>query len=145
MAKASKVARLTASIDADEAGALEAAALVLQTFARVENPEAVTSAVISRWIIERMKTSVGKRLTDNVVFDLHDAKLQGIVEATLPNIAEMLSEGGFDFARSFGELSKEEAVQLFLAPVIAHRVAAVAAGESPDFPFSDPIPFGGDA
>lgn len=142
MARSAKIARPTMSIDADEAEALEAAALTLQTFARVENPEAVASAVISKWIIERMKRAVGKRLTDNIVFDLQEAKLRGMVEATLPKIAEALGAGGFDFAGSFNDLDRDAAVNLFVAGCVAYREAAVAAGEAPDFPFSDPIPFG---
>lgn len=133
------------SVDADEAEALGQAALTLQAFARVENAEAVAAAVISKWIIERMKRSVGKRLTDNVVFDLDDAKLRGMVEAALPKIAESLSGAGFDFAGSFNDLDRDAAVNLFVAGCVAYREVAVAAGEAPDFPFSDPIPFGGEA
>lgn len=143
MARASaKLARPQVEPDADEAEALAAAAATLQAFARVENAEAVASAVISRWIIERMKRAVGSRLTDNVVFDLSDAKLRGMVEATLGKAAEALGASGFDFAGSFNDLSKEQAVDLFVAGCVAYREAAVAAGEAPDFPFSDPIPFG---
>lgn len=141
MARAAKIARPIAGVDADEAEALAAAALVLQSFARVENAEAVAAAVISKWIIERMKRASGKRLTDSVVFDLGEAKLRGMVEATLPAIAEALSAGGFDFAGSFNDLDREAAVNLFVAGCVAYREAAVAAGEAPDFPFSDAIPF----
>lgn len=144
MARASaKIARPARDTDADETEALAAAAVTLQSFARVENAEAVTSAVISRWIIERMKRAVGKRLADVVVFDLQEAKLRGMLEAVLPKIGAALGEGGFDFAGSFNDLTKEAAVDLFVAGCIAYREAAVAAGESGDFPFSDPIPFGG--
>lgn len=139
MAKA-KIARPIAGIDADEAEALGAAAQVLQSFARVENAEAVACSVISTWIIERMKRAVGKRLTDNLVFDLGEAKMRGRITAMLPKIAEAL--GGFDFTASFNDLSKDQVVDLFMAGCIAWREAAVAAGENPDFPFSDPIPFG---
>lgn len=144
MGRPAKIARPTPSIDADEAEALEHAALTLQAFASVDNPEAVASAVISRWIIERMKRCVGKRLADTVVFDLGEAKLRGMVEATLPKIAEALDEGGFDFAGSFNDLAKEGVIDLFMAGCLAYRAAAVAAGEAADFPFSDPIPFGGE-
>lgn len=144
MARASaKIAKPLVSQDADETEALAVAAATLQSFARVENPEAVACAVISAWIIERMKRSVGARLTDNVVFDLQDAKLRGMVEATLPAAADVLATGGFDFAASFSDLSKDQAIDLFMAGCVAYRAAAVAHGESPDFPFSDPIPFGG--
>lgn len=145
MAKAAKIARTLTSIDADEAEALEQAALTLQSLARVDHAEAIASAVISSWIIARMKRTTSNRLADNVVFDLDDAKLRGMVEATLPKIAEALGASGFDFAGSFNDLSKSGAVELFVAGCVAYREAAVAAGEAPDFPFSDPIPFGGTA
>lgn len=144
MARAAKIARPVAGIDADEAEALEQAALTLQSLARCENPEAVASAVISRWIIERMKRAVGRRLSENLVFDLADAKMRGRIEAMLPKVAEALGAVGFDFAGSFNDLSKEGAVDLFVAGCIAWREAAVAAGENPEFPFDDAIPFGGE-
>ena len=122
---------------------MAAAAATLQSFARVDNAEAVASAVISRWIIERMKRAVGARLADNVVFDLQDAKLRGMVEAALPQIGAALS--GLPADVPFFGLGKEQAVDVFMAGCIAYREAAVAAGESHDFPFSDPIPFGGAA
>lgn len=144
MARPAKIARPQASGDADEAEALEQAALTLQTFARVDNPEAVASAVISRWIIERMKRAVRSRhLADNAVFDLSEAKMRGRVEAMLPNIADALISQGFDFNMPFGALSKQHITDLFVAGCIAWREAAVAAGESGDFPFDDSIPFGG--
>lgn len=143
MAKPAKIARPTPSIDADEAGALAAAAATLQTFARVENAEAVAHCVISTWIIERMKRAVSARkLADNLVFDLSEAKMRGRLEAMLPNIAESLGATGFDFSQSFNDLSKDTVVSLFLAGCVAWREAAVAAGESADFPFDDTIPFG---
>lgn len=145
MARAAKIARPVAGIDADEAEALGQAALTLQSFARVENAEAVACAVISTWIIERMKRVAGRRLTGNVVFNLNDAKLRGMVEAALPKIAEALATSGFDFTRSFNELDRDGAANLFLAGCVAHREAAIAVGESPDFPFDDPIPFGEEA
>lgn len=138
-----KIAPPARSIDADEAEALAAAAATLQAFARVENAEAVTSAVISRWIIERMKRTVAKRLADNVVFDLRDAKLRGMVEAALPQIGAGLAGAGTPSDVPFFELSRDQAVDACVAVCIAYREAAVAAGESGDFPFSDPIPFGG--
>lgn len=128
--------------DADEAEALAVAAVTLRSLTGCPNPEAVASAVISRWIIERMKRCVSGRLADTVVFDLQDAKLRGMIEAALPKVAAALGESGFDFAGSFNDLSKDGAVDLFVVGCVAYREAAVAAGEAPDFPFSDPIPFG---
>jgi hypothetical protein len=133
--------RPTYSPDVDEQEALAAAAATLSGFTSVANPEAVTAAVISRWIIERMKRTTRGRLADNVVFDLQEAKLRGMLEAALPQIAAGM-DGVIPFDVAFGDLSKEQAIDLFLIGCIAHREAAVAAGESGDFPFSDPIPFG---
>lgn len=128
--------------DADEAEALAAAAATLRSLTGCPNPEAVASAVISRWIIERMKRAVrNRRLADNLVFDLGDAKMRGRLEAMLPSIAETLGAAGFDFDLSFNGLPREAAVDLFAAACIAWREAAVAAGENADFPFDDPIPF----
>lgn len=145
MARASKIARPVVGHDADEAEALEAASLVLQTHARVENPEAVTAAVISKWVIERMKRCVAGRMADAVVFDLGDAKLTGMIEAALPKVGEALAGAGFDFSKAFSDLSKDEIISVLVAGCVAHREAAVAAGENPNFPFDDPIPFGDNA
>lgn len=143
MARAStKMARPIAGHDADETEAVAIAAAVLQSFARVENAEAVTYAVISTWIIERMKRAAGKRLADVVVFDLGDAKLQGMISAILPKIGDALDTAGFPFDKTFSDLTRDQAVALFVAGCVGFREAAVAAGEAPDFPFSDPIPFG---
>lgn len=122
--------------------AVAVAAAVLQSYARVENPEAVTYAVISAWIIQRMKISAGKRIADTVVFDLNDAKIRGMVSAILPKIADELEKAEFPFGKTFSELNREEALDLFHIGCIGYRDAAVAAGEAPDFPFSDAIPFG---
>lgn len=126
--------------DADEDEALGVAAQVLQSFARVDNAEAVAYAVISAWIIARMKRAAGRRLAENVVFDLREAKMRGRIEAMLPLIAEAL--GDFDFTASFNDLSKDQVIDLFVAGCVAWREAAIAAGENPDFPFDDAIPFG---
>lgn len=146
MARAStKIARPLVGHDADETEAVAIAAAVLQSFARVENAEAVTYAVISTWIIERMKRATGKRLADVVVFDLEDAKLKGMLSAILPKIGDALDAADFPFDKAFNDLSRDQALDLFVIGCCAFREAAVAAGEAPDFPFSDPIPFGGEA
>jgi hypothetical protein len=131
------------SPDIDEQEALSAAAATLRGLVSCQNPEAVASAVISRWIIERMKRATGARLADTVVFDLNDAKLVGMIEAALPKIGAALADLPGDVP--LWSLTKDQAVSVFVAGCIAHREAAVAAGEAPDFPFSDPIPFGDEA
>lgn len=139
---ASKPIRPIAGRDADEVEAVAIAATVLQSLARVDHAEAVTTAVISTWILERMKRTISKRLCDNVVFDLEEAKLKGMVSAVLPQIANALEAADFPFGKTFSDLSRDEALTLFLVGCIGYREAAIAAGEAPDFPFSDPIPFG---
>lgn len=132
--------------DLDEVEALDAAAAELKLHApAVRDAQAVASAVISRWIIERMKRHTGKRLNENVVFNLNDAKLEGMIEAALPKIGEALAAQEFPFGKAFNDLTKEDAVSLFLAGCVAYRETAVAAGEAPDFPFEhafeDEAPF----
>lgn len=139
--------RPLAAPDQDEVESLDAAAAELKAHAPgVTNAQAVASAVISRWIIERMKRHSGKRLNETVVFNLNDAKLEGMVEAALPKIGEALAAAEFPFDKSFNDLTKEDAVTLFLVGCVAHREVAVAAGEAPDFPFDTPfndtVPFG---
>jgi hypothetical protein len=129
--------------DADEAEALAAAAVTLRSLTGCQNPEAVASAVISRWIIERMKRCAGARLADTVVFDLGDAKLRGMIEAALPQIGGAIAEAGVESDAAFFDLPRDQVLNVFVAACIGYREAAVAAGESRDFPFSDPIPFGG--
>lgn len=143
MARASKrVSRPIAGPDADEVEAVAEAAAALQSYARVDNPELVTELVISTWIIARMRRNTSRRLTENVVYDLEDAKLKGMLAAVLPTIANNLDAADFPFGKTFTDLSRDEALKLFFIGCQAYREAAVAAGESPDFPFSDPIPFG---
>jgi hypothetical protein len=140
-------ARQVAGPDADEVEALGAAAATLKGLCpTAQNAQAIASAVISTWIIERMKRHTAGRIHDMVVFNLGDAHLVGMVEACLPKIGENLATAGFPFDRAFADLTKQQAVVLFMAGIIAHREVAVAGGEAPDFPFSepfsDPIPFG---
>lgn len=143
MARAStKTARVLPGRDADEEEAVAAAAAVLQSFARVENPEAVAYSVITTWIIERVKRSAGRRIGESIVFDLDNAHIKGLVAGVLPKIADGLDDRDFPFGKTFSELSRDEAALLFSVGCIAYREAAVAAGEDPNFPFNDPIPFG---
>lgn len=142
--------RRVAGVDADELEAVSVAASTLKSLCpSAVNPQAIAHAVISAWIIERMKRHTTSRLHEHVIFNLADAKLAGMVEAALPKIGGVLAGAGFPFDVAFSDLTKPQAVTLFLAGVVAHREAAVAAGESSDFPFAavfdDPIPFGGEA
>lgn len=149
-ARASKPATLPrpkAGGDVDEAAAIACAVEALRAHADNRNATAVATAVISAWIVERTRLQTAGRLTEHVVFNLGEAHLTGMVTACLPQIGGTLAEAGFDFAKSFGDLTKAEAVSLFLAGCVAYREAAIRKGESPGFPFDeafdDAVPFGG--
>lgn len=131
--------RRKAGVDAEEAEALAAAAAVAEQFTSRANAKTAATAIISEWITARARLNVEKRLTETLIFGLGDARLTGLIQACLPQIGAYLAEKGFDFDKSFSDLSKHEATQLFLAAVLAHRDAAVAEGESPDFPFDPPL------
>jgi len=142
--------RQIAGPDADEVAAVQAVADALAGYGvpRAKATEVATVAICT-WIATRSRLHTGNRLTETVVFDLNDAKLRGMIEASLPHIADALAKAGFPFGKSFNDLTKAEAVNLFTAGCVAYRDAAVAAGEDPEFPFeeafNDPIPFGTDA
>lgn len=136
-----KVALPKALPNPDEDAALSIAATELRALCpSVHNAEAVTSAVISKWIIERSKRASRVRLSETVAFDLGDARLRGFIEAALPQIGEAL--GGLDPTKPLFELSRDEVVGVFAAACIGASAAATAYGESQAFPFDDPIPFG---
>lgn len=141
---APKKIKTIAGPDADEVEAVEAAAAVLQSLSRMTASEAKAAvyAVVSTWILERVKRQVGRRLSDNIVFDLQDAQIVGQIEALLPKIGDALSAANFPFEATFNDLTRQQAVMLFVAGAVAHREALVLAGEDPNLPFSDPIPFG---
>lgn len=121
--------------DPDEVAALAAATACLTGLVKgVADPQAVTIAVISRWIIERAKAVSGRRLGE-VAFDLGDAKLRGVVEACLPAIAEKM--GHIPPDKPLFELSKVEVVDVFVAAAQAISAAKLGYLEQPD----DQIPF----
>jgi hypothetical protein len=134
--------RLETAPDAQEDRALtEAAAAVTRTFGNLPvDPRSLAAVAISAWIISRSRQSAGIRLTENLVFDLSDARLRGFAEAALPALGETLADLPPDLP--LFELSKEQVVSVVVASVQAANAAAVAAGESALFQFDDPIPFG---
>jgi hypothetical protein len=141
--------RQIAGGDVDEAESLDIAARVLLDRSPVLGWAAARNgayAAISAWIVERTRRQTAGRLSEHVVFNLGEAHLTGMVTACLPQIGGTLAEAGFPMDKAFGDLTKAQAVQLFLAGCVAYREAAVRKGEAPDFPFEaafdDAIPFG---
>ena len=140
--------RLRAVGDTDETESLAVAAATLMERAPGMNKVAAeghATAVISAWIVERTRRQTAGRLHEHVVFNLGETYLTGMVQACLPQIGATLAEAGFDFSKPFADLSRDEAVTLFLVGCIAYREAAIRKGEAPDFPFEaafdDAIPF----
>lgn len=118
--------------DPEEQAAVARAAGVLRDLAPgVSNPEAIATAVISAWIIERVKLSSG-RMTGDIVFDLTDSHLRGSLEASLPKIGEALSHLPAD--KPLFALSKDEVVDVFAAGCLAGREKGAL--------LNDEIPFG---
>lgn len=128
--------RPIAGPDADEVESLGVAAAELKMLCpAVSNAEAVASAVISKWIIERTRRTAGARLTETVAFDLGDAQTRGMLEAALPQIGAVLATLPADVP--LFSLSKPQVVDVLTAGVQAWREAAVALGEAPGFPMDD--------
>jgi hypothetical protein len=126
--------------DPEEEAALARAVAVLRSLAPgATNPEAITIAVISSWIVERTRLSAGKRLTSNLAFDLGDSRTRGIVEAALPGIGAKLAHLPAD--KPFFKLEKGQVVDAFTAGIFGAHAAAVSLGELGQFPFDDVIPF----
>lgn len=126
--------------DPEEEAALTRAVATLRSLAPgASNPEAVATAVISAWIIERTRLSSGKRLYSHLVFDLQDARTRGVVEAALPLIGERLAHLPAD--KPLFALSKAEVVDVITTGVFASHAAAVSLGELGAYPFDDVIPF----
>lgn len=121
--------------DPEEQAAVARAASTLREIAPgVANPEAVATAVISAWIIERVRLSCG-RITGDIVFDLSDSHLRGSLEASLPKLGEALAHLPSD--KPLFALSKDEVVDVFAAGCLAGRERGAL--------LNDEIPFGGDA
>lgn len=135
------LARTVSGPDADEAEALAYAAAKLKELSpTTSNVEAVATAVISTWIVERVKRHADRRLSDELVFDLGDAHTRGFIEAALPQIGANL--GHLPPTIPLFQMSKMQIVDVLTAGVKAWREAAIVAGECPGYPYSDPIPFG---
>lgn len=140
MAKApNKKGAAQAASDADEDAALAVATATLCRFASPKgDPSAAAIAVITSWIIERMRLHTTRRLgggANPIQFDLKGSKVRGRIEATLPQIAASLAHIPGDVP--LFKLSKEQVVDVFTAAITAAATAHMATQEDPD----DDIPF----
>ena len=99
-------------IDPEEEAALQRAIQVLgELMPGIRQPlRPVVYAVISAWIIERVKLSLPRIMSGNNCFGLGDSHLRGSLEASLGQIAESLSHLPADVP--FFELSKEQVVDV---------------------------------
>ena len=70
----------------------------------------VVQAVISAWIIERVRLSVPRILCGKLAYGLGDSHLRGSLEAALPNIAQALKHLPADVP--FFQLTKEQVVDV---------------------------------
>lgn len=102
----------------EEAALLRAAAALRDLAPSIGDPRAVATAVISAWIIERVRLSVG-RISGKHAFSLGDAHLRGSLEAALPAIGDALGHLPPD-QPLFG-LSKEQVVDVLAAGFQAGR------------------------
>jgi len=97
--------------DPEEMAAVHVAAAKLKEFFPGHAaPEAVVYAVVSAWIVERVKLSIGRVLCGKIAYSLGDAHLRGSLEALLPQIAEQLSHLPGD--KPFFELDKEQVLDV---------------------------------
>ena len=119
--------------DPDEQAAIEAAC------AETGLSAATVTRVISAWIQKRAQLTAGRRLVENLVFDLNNAHLRGIIAALLPALGQELSDLPPNVA--FFDLDREQVIDVFMVGYAHIQASRLAASESSDFPFDDPIPF----
>jgi hypothetical protein len=125
--------------DPDEVAALAAAVEATGM------PERLVVEAISTWITTRARLCAGARLTENLAFDLGDAKLRGFVIAALPSIGGALVDclngqlRHIPTTEPIHAMERGDMTDFLVFSLQAVREAAVAAGESPNF--SMEIPF----
>jgi hypothetical protein len=78
-------------------------------------------------------------MATNAVLSLGDSARRGLIEGALPSIAGRLGHIPADVP--FFALPKEQVVDALAAGIEGYAEAAVAAGERPEWPFDDQIPF----
>lgn len=94
-------------------------------------PDSVVYAIVSAWIVERVKLSIGRILCGEIAYSLGDAHLRGSLEALLPQIGSQLSHLPSD--KPFFELSKEQVIDVL--------AIGFHAGHHSGAYFDDEIPF----
>lgn len=118
--------------DPEEAAAVaRAAARLKELLPGCPAPETVVYAVVSAWIVERVRLSVDRVLCGQVAYGLGDAHLRGSLEAALPRIGAELAHLPSD--KPFFQLSKDQVVDVL---AIGFK-ASVATGAL----LNDEIPF----
>jgi hypothetical protein len=96
------------------------------------NPRAVVEAVVSAWIVERVRLSVGRLLCGEIAYSLGDAHLRGSLEAALPDIAAALADLPADVP--FFELSKEQVIDVLAVGFHAGKDTGALLDDEVPFP-----------
>lgn len=94
----------------EQAAVARAAGCLKDLLPGCQAPEAVVYAVVSAWIVERVRLSVGRVLCGEIAYGLGDAHLRGSLEAALPWIGSELAHLPAD--KPFFELSKDQVVDV---------------------------------
>lgn len=119
-------------IDPEEEVALQRATATLADHApRIANARAVTQAVISAWIIERVRLSIPRILCGKLAYGLGDSHLRGSLEAALPEVGAALAHLPSD--KPFFELTREQVVDILAVGFQAGRESGAL--------LNDEIPF----
>lgn len=118
--------------DPEEQAAVARAASTLRELApNLPHPEAVATAVISAWIIERVRLAIG-RVCGEHVFDMGDSHLRGTIEASLPKLGEALAH--LPPGKALFDLSKDEVVDVFAAGFLAGKERGALLNDEIPFP-----------
>lgn len=119
-------------IDPEEEAALQRAIATLHEHApNIANGRAVTQAVISAWIIERVRLSVPRIMCGKLAYGLGDSHLRGSLEAVLPEVGAALTHLPAD--KPFFELTKDQVVDVLAVGFQAGRESGAL--------LNDEIPF----
>lgn len=107
--------------DEEEEAALERAIKVLaDLMPGIRQPlRPVVQSVISAWIIERVRLSMGRVLCGETAYGFGDAHLRGSLEAALPKVAEALGDLPPDVP--FFQLSKDQVIDVLAVGYQAGR------------------------
>ena len=74
----------------EEAAIARACDKLKEFFPGHASPRSVVYAIVSAWIIERVKLSIGRVLCGKVAYNLGDSHLRGSLEAALPEIGRSI-------------------------------------------------------